>query len=149
MTVVPHFVISEVAPFVPKGIPAIPLAFSAADEQLKLVQTLERPSVIGVVSVSRVFLKIALTILSPVVGECHSIREFDFPIESTSALKAVDMVFADSIAAQHVKHKRLFPYQLIRSDSLEYLADAMQSYNSPDSSVFPSAWVRNQQAERG
>ena len=130
LPVVPHFAIAEVSPFLSKGIPAIPLAFSTADEQLKVVRMLEHPSVIGVISVSRTFLKTALTILSPVAGERHSLHGYDFPLESSGALKAADVVFADSIASQHVKHKKLFPYHLIRRNSLDYLVDAMKSYDS-------------------
>jgi hypothetical protein len=83
-----------------------------------------------VVSVSGTFLKTALTILSLVAGDRHSIRGFDFPLESKGVLNAADVVFADSIASQRVKHKKLFPHQLIRRNSLDYLVDAMESYSS-------------------
>jgi DNA-binding transcriptional regulator YhcF (GntR family) len=131
LTVAPQYAIGKVDSLLPKGIPAIPLAFSTADEQLDVVRMLQRPSVIAVVSVSKVFLKIALSLLSPAVSGRHTAVEFTFPIGSSTALKAADVVFADSITRQQLRHPKLFPYQLIQSNSLEYLVDAMKSYDSP------------------
>jgi hypothetical protein len=130
LTVAPQYAIGEVDSVLQKGMPAIPLAFSIADEQLDVVRILQHPSVIAVVSVSKVFLKTALTLLSPAVEQRHTVREFTFPLDSPTALKSADIVFADSIVRQQVKHPKLFPYRLIRRSSLEYLVDAMKSYTS-------------------
>src|SRR5260370_40041671 len=88
--------IGNVEALVPKGVPAIPLAFSGADEQLKLLQKLYQPSIIAVVSVSEVFLRTARSLLAPAIGQRHTLREFRFPLESPAVLSAADVVFADS-----------------------------------------------------
>jgi hypothetical protein len=55
-------------------------------------------------------------------------RDFCFPLEDPNALKAVDLVFADSIAHARVKHSKLLEYRLIAPSSLEYVRTAMKSY---------------------
>jgi hypothetical protein len=55
-------------------------------------------------------------------------QDFCFPLEDPKALRAVDVVFADSIAHARVKHSKLMEYRLITPSSLEYLRTAMKSY---------------------
>jgi hypothetical protein len=83
---------------------------------------------IAIVSVSVVFLKTARSLLAPALGEQHTLCEFRFPLDDPGALKAFDLVFADSIAFQQLKHTKLVPYRLIQASSLNYLASAMKSY---------------------
>lgn len=128
LTVAAQYAIGEVDLLVPKSRPAIPLAFSVADEQLGLLRKLQKPSLIAVVSVSEVFLKTARALLTPTVGQRHALCDFHFPLENPSALAAVDLVFADSIACPQVRHAKVVQYRLILSSSLEYLISAMKSY---------------------
>lgn len=131
LTVAAQYVIGNVDPLVPKDMPAIPLAFSAADEQLELMLKLRHPSIIAVVSVSEVFLRTARSLLAPALGQRHTLREFRFPLDSPAALGAADLVFADSIVCSRLKHSKAIPYRLIRPSSLEYLVSAMKSYELP------------------
>jgi DNA-binding transcriptional regulator YhcF (GntR family) len=130
LTVAAQYAIADVDPLVPKGVPAVPLAFSVADEQLEILRKLKQPSVVAVVSVSGVFLKTARSLLVPALGQRHTLREFSFPLEDPTALSAVDVVFADSIVRSRVKHSNVIQYQLIRPSSLEYLVTALKSYES-------------------
>jgi len=131
LTVAAQYVIRNVDPLVPKGVPAVPLAFCAADEQLELLRKLQQPSIIAVVSVSEVFLRTARSLLAPALGQRHTLREFSFPMDSSAALSAADVVFADSIVCPQLKHSKTILYRLIRPRSLEYLVSAMKSYQSP------------------
>ena len=131
LTVAARYAISDVDPLLPKTTPAIPLAFSEVDEQLGLLRKLEHPSIIAVVSTSKVFLKTARSVLAPALGERHTLCEFSFPSDNAAALRAADLVFADSIVCPQLKHSNVIRYQLIRLSSLEYLIAAMKSYASP------------------
>lgn len=122
------YAIETVDALVSKGVPAIPLTFSTADEQLSLIRKLLNPAMIAIVSVSVVFLKTARSLLAPAVGEQHTLCEFRFPLDDPGALTAFDLVIADSIAFQQLKHTKLVLYRLIQANSLNYLASAMKSY---------------------
>jgi DNA-binding transcriptional regulator YhcF (GntR family) len=128
LTVAGQYVISDVDRLVPKAVPAISLAFSAADEHLELLRRLDHPSIISVVSVSRVFLQTARSLLAPALGHYHVVRDFLFPPDDLKALRAADLVFADSIARPRLKHSKILEYRLICPSSLEYLRTAMKSY---------------------
>ena len=128
LVVAGQYAIGEVDRLVPKNLPAIPLAFSAADEHLEVLRKLDQPSVIAVVSVSAVFLQTARSLLAPALGRRHVMRDFCFPLDDPKAVRAADLVFVDSIARPRVKHSKLLEYRLIAPASLEYLRTAMKSY---------------------
>jgi hypothetical protein len=125
-----QYVIDRVDSIVPKSIPAIPLAFSGADEQLDMLRKVEQPSVVAVVSVSAAFLQTARGLLAPALGRRHVMRDFVFPLEDPKAVQAADLVFIDSLARPPVKHPKVFQYRLIAPSSLEYVCTAMKSYQS-------------------
>ena len=128
LVVAGQYAIVEVDRLVSKSVPAVALAFNAADEHLQLLRKLDQPSIVAVVSVSAAFLQTARSLLAPALGRRHVMRDLCFPLDDPKALKAVDMVFADSIAHAHVRHSKLLEYRLIESTSLEYLRTAMKSY---------------------
>jgi DNA-binding transcriptional regulator YhcF (GntR family) len=130
LTVAAHYSIGSIEPLVSKAMPAIPLAFSLADEHLRFLRKLRQPSVIAVVSVSEVFLKTARSLLLPALGQRHSLIEFLFPIKGSRALKAADVILADSIVHPQLTGSRSILYRLIRPASLEYLVNALKSYQS-------------------
>jgi GntR family transcriptional regulator len=130
LVVAGQYAIGEVDPLVPKNLPPIPLVFSAADEHLELLRKLDQPSVIAVVSVSAVFLQTARSLLAPALGRRHVMRCFCFPLDDPKALRAADVVFADSIARPRVKHPKVLEYRVIALSSLEYLRTAMLSYQT-------------------
>ncbi len=128
LVVAPHYSITYVDALLPKDRPAIGIAFSAADEQVKMVRKLHEPSVIAVASVSSVFLNTARGVLAPALERRHTLSEHLVPLEKPSALRAADLVFCDSIAFEQVKHPRSLAYRLIAPSSLEYVTTAMESY---------------------
>jgi DNA-binding transcriptional regulator YhcF (GntR family) len=130
MVVAGQYAMGEVDRLVPKSLPAIALAFRAADEHLELLRKLDQPSVIAVVSVSAVFLQTARSLLAPALGRRHVMRDFCFPLDDPKAVRAADLVFADSIARPRVKHSKVLEYRLIAPSSLEYLGTAMKSYQT-------------------
>lgn len=130
LTVAGHFAIAQVDPFVPKHFPAIPLAFSAADDHVGMLRKLVQPSVIAVVSVSAAFLKTACGVLVPALGRRHEVLDFEFPLRDARSVRGADLVFADSVAHPRIRHAKLFRYQIIAPASLEYVATAMKSYRS-------------------
>jgi len=130
LTVAAQYAIGDVDLIVPKSRPAIPLAFSVADEQLEIIRGLQKPSIIAIISVSEVFLKTAQSLLAPQVGQRHTLRQFHFPLDHPTGLKAADLVFADSIVRPQIKHPRVIQYRLIQPRSLDYLVNAMKSYEA-------------------
>jgi|SRR5215471_10936894 len=130
LTVAAQFSIGEVDALIPKSIPAIPLVFSTADEQLEMLRKLVQPSVIAVVSVSAVFLQTARALLAPALGRRHVMRDFTFPLTDARAVQAADLVFADSVARPKIKHPKIFQYKVIAPTSLEYVCNAMKSYQT-------------------
>ena len=98
-------VIQEVMPLVPKDRPAIPLTFSGAEEHLELIRKLREPSVIAVVSVSERFLITAKGLLSPVVGQRHTLQEYLMPLKGSTTLGAADVVFLISSPDVELKPK--------------------------------------------
>ncbi len=130
LTVTGQFAIGDVDSLVPKSIPAIPLTFSAADEHLELLRKLAQPSVIAIVSVSAALLQTARALLAPALGRRHVMRDFTFPLKDAKAVQAADLVFADSVARPKIKHPRIFQYKVIAPSSLEYVCNAMKSYQA-------------------
>lgn len=130
LVVAGHYAIDAVDRLVPKSIPAVHLSFSAADEHLDLLRSLDRPSVIGIISLSPIFLRTARSLLAPALGRRHVMRDFSFPVDDSRALRSADVVFADSVARSRIKHPRVLEYRLISSSSLEYLRTAMKSYQT-------------------
>jgi DNA-binding transcriptional regulator YhcF (GntR family) len=126
LAVAAHYAIPDVNPLLPKDRPAIPLAFAPADEHLELIRRRREPSVVAVVSVSEGFLQTARSLLAPAMGRRHALKEFLLPLPHPKVLAAVDVVFADTLAVEKIKHPGVIPYRLIAPASLAYLASAVK-----------------------
>jgi len=124
----PQYAVGDTEPLVPKNRPAVPIAFCPADEHVNLVRKLRDPSVIAVVSVSQLFLQAAQGYLAPAVGRRHTLSQYLLPLESPNVLRGADVVFCDSIAMRKVKHSNRVHYRLAARASLDYLSNAMESY---------------------
>ncbi len=127
LAVAAHYAIPNVDALLPHDRPAIPLAFSAADEHLESIRKRREPSVVAVVSVSEGFLQTARSLLPPAIGSRHVFQEFLLPLSDPKALKGANVVFADSLAVREVKHRSVITYRLIAPASLTYLASAVKS----------------------
>jgi DNA-binding transcriptional regulator YhcF (GntR family) len=118
---IPHF-----ASLLPKDRPPTPVTFCTADDHVKMIRKLRKPSLIAVVSISEVFLQTARGLLAPAVGRRHSMREYFIAGESPDALGAADIVFCDSIAhrqlSRHLEVGKAVPYRLVSPAFVEYVS---------------------------
>ena len=103
-----------------------PQRYSHADEHLKTIRALRGPSVIAVVSASRLFLDVARSVLAPAMGSRHQLREILLPDESPAAAKSADLVFCDSIAKKHIRRASAIHYRLLSPESVEDVAASMR-----------------------
>ncbi len=127
LAVAAHYALPDVNPLLHPARPALPLAFRAADEQVEMIRQRREPSMFAVVSVSEGFLQTASRILATAAGRRHVLQQFLLPLPDAKALRAVDVVFADSIAVREVKHPHVVPYRVIAPESLAYLASALRT----------------------
>jgi hypothetical protein len=128
LVVAPQYAIEDVKALVPKDRLTIPIVFSAADEHLERIRSLEQASVIAVVSASAGFLKTAQSLLAPAVGRRHSLCQFLLPLADPGDLRGADVVFCDTIALQQVASAKAVHYRVVAPASLEYLSSAMESF---------------------
>lgn len=125
-----QYALADVEPLVPKDRPAVPLTFAVADEHLDRIRRSREPLLVAVVSVSEVFLKTARSLLAPALGRRHVLQEVLLPLSDPKALRAADLVFADSIAQTQLGRLKVVHYSLVAPASLDYLASAMKSYQA-------------------
>ncbi len=105
----------------------ISLIFSAANEHIALIRKLKQPSVIGIASVSRTFLKTAQALLAPIIGDRHTLKEFLLPLPSSIHLRGIDVMFCDSVAMPTLRCRCKIHYRLIAIGCLEDLATLFES----------------------
>ena len=130
LAVTPHHALRHVQQLFPKQRPAVALRYSDADEHLRIIRALARPSVVAVVSSSGVFLDVARGILAPAMGSRHELREIHLPNEPAAAARGADVVFCDSIAIKRVRLSKAIHYSLLAKDSVKYVETALESYRS-------------------
>lgn len=130
LAVTPHHALRRLQPLFPKHRPAVSVHYSDADEHLRFIRALPRPSVIAVVSMSTLFLETARGILAPAMGSRHELREIHMPSEPAAAARGADVVFCDSIAIRRVRLPKAIHYSLLAKDSVRYVATALESYRS-------------------
>lgn len=107
-----------IASLLPLDRPSIALKFAGADEHLVLIRRLAEPSVIGVASVSKTFLRTARGLLAPVTGRRHALLEFLLPRETKRRIEGVDLLFCDSVALPMVRCRSKLHYRLLASRCL-------------------------------
>ncbi len=110
----------------PKDQAIFTLTFSTAKEIVETVRSLREPSIIAIVSVSQQVLKTARGLLAPAVGRRHTMREYFWPTDSPSNLRAADLVLCDSITRRHVKAAKVVHYRLVSPATMESLSDAIK-----------------------
>jgi len=128
LAVTTQHAIKEVDPLVPKERPVVPVAYSSADEQLKVIRGLKSASVIAVVSASRLFLDVAGAVLATAIGNRHELCPILLPDESAGKARAADVIFCDSIARKRIRISKAIHYRLLLPESIEYVRTAMNSY---------------------
>jgi len=90
--ITPNYFAARVRPAVPADRTVVPISYSPADAYIAAIRNLSQPSIIGVVSVSALFLETANGLLAPAIGRRHSFREFllQKPAASTHGLRLAD-----------------------------------------------------------
>jgi hypothetical protein len=101
----------QVVSLLPPGHPFLVLKPSEVDPHFDVVYKLKEPSVIGIVSISQEFLKSGRALLTPVVGDQHTIEEHLLDGQSVRNLSRFDLVFCDSIARKTVRARRVMHYR--------------------------------------
>jgi DNA-binding transcriptional regulator YhcF (GntR family) len=134
LAVTPHHAYRFVHGMFPKERPVVPLHYAPADEQMKAIHGLKKPSVIAVVSSSRVFLDVARSILAPALGSRHELREIYLQTDDPAAARAADLIFCDSIARKRVRSTKAIHYPLVSLESIQYVKTALESYQGPGNS---------------
>jgi DNA-binding transcriptional regulator YhcF (GntR family) len=130
LAVSPHHALRFVSPLFPKERPVVPVRYSPADEHLKVIAGLRLPSVVAVVSSSRIFLEVARGILAPALRSRHSLREVCLEDGDLGAIRAADLIFCDSIARKRIRSAKVIHYPLVSTESIAYVKTAMESYRA-------------------
>jgi DNA-binding transcriptional regulator YhcF (GntR family) len=130
MAVTAQHALRLVSPLFPKERPVVPVSYSPADEHLKVIRGLRNPSVIAVVSSSRLFLEVARSILAPAIGSRHALREVCLQDEEPDTVRGADVIFCDSIARTRIRFAKVLHYPLLSTESIAYVKTAMESYQS-------------------
>jgi DNA-binding transcriptional regulator YhcF (GntR family) len=128
LAVTPQHALRQVRPLFPKDRAVLSVRYALADEHLKLIRSLKRPSVIAVVSSSGLFLEVARSLLAPAMGKRHELREIHLENEQPTAARAADVIFCDTLAKRSVRSSKVIHYPLLSGDSIDYVASAMESY---------------------
>jgi DNA-binding transcriptional regulator YhcF (GntR family) len=126
LAVAPQHAVRRVSPLFPKERPVVAARYSHADEHLRSIRGLRGPSVIAVVSGSRLFLDVARSVLAPALGNRHELREILIPDESPATAKSADLVFCDSIAKKSIRLPKTIHYKLVMQESIDYIATSMR-----------------------
>lgn len=124
------YALPALALLLPHDRPPIPIKVASADEHIAVIRRLQEPSVVGVTSVSNVFVKIARSLLAPILGERHAFRDFTLPPNGRLDLDGIDIAFCDSLAISAVRCRRMFHYRLIATDCLSDIASILQPPSS-------------------
>jgi GntR family transcriptional regulator len=121
----PNHISEGVKRLIPAHRPAIPIAYSRAEEHLDTIRALQQPSIVAVASISKSLLKTARSLLAPAIGKKHVFREI--LVSGSGQMKAdgADLVFSDSVATTLVSCRRKVHYQLIPDSCLGDLAAAL------------------------
>jgi GntR family transcriptional regulator len=118
----PEHIVPLIEPLLAPKLPCISLKFAGAEEHLAQIRGLIEPSVVGVVSISKTFLKTARSLLAPLVGRRHSMNVLLLSSDHRRNLDGVDVAFCDSVATSLIRCRRKVQYRLISEQCLEDIA---------------------------
>jgi DNA-binding transcriptional regulator YhcF (GntR family) len=130
LVVTPLHALGDVGPLCPADRPAAPLRYSHADAELRAIRALKKPSVIAVVSASRLFLGVARGVMASAIGNRHELCEIHIGDDSASTARGADLVFCDSLAKKRLRLPGAIHYRLLLSKSIEDVEVTMKSYRS-------------------
>jgi len=120
--VAPEYASHRLKGYVPEHQRGVMLRFAGADEHVELIRSLADPSMIAMASISPTLLKAARSLLAPVLGQRHTLREFLLSPKEPADLRGMDIALCDSLALPLVRCKRKIHYRLVASSCLDDLA---------------------------
>ena len=107
----------------------VPIRYSSAAAVIQEVRRLQRPSLIGIASISEYFLGMARGVLAPAAGKQHSMRTYLMKGSRPSLPGVADIVVCDAVTYPVVRtrHKsgRVFEYRLISPACLEQISSLL------------------------
>lgn len=121
----PNHAIDNLKELVPQNRPCVPITYSTADEHITFIRSLQKPSIIGVASISEALLKTAQGLFAPVIARRHSFRTFLLDGKAHLDLRGLDVVFCDSITISSVSCRQTIRYDLLAQECLDYLASTL------------------------
>jgi DNA-binding transcriptional regulator YhcF (GntR family) len=113
------------SPLVPEGTPCYSVTICYPTENIERIRQLRKPSVIAVVSVSKLFLERAAGVISPLLGRSHSLSKYFMPTSGRLALDGADLVFCDSVAMTRIKGPEIHRYRVVSPESIEHIKRAI------------------------
>jgi DNA-binding transcriptional regulator YhcF (GntR family) len=113
------------SPLVPEGMPCYSVTICDPTENIERIRQLRKPSVIAVVSVSKLFLERAAGVISPLLGTSHSLSEYLMSTGGRLALDGADLVFCDSVAMRRIKAREIHRYRVVSPESIEHIKCAI------------------------
>ncbi len=127
LVVGPPGAVAQVGPALSKDHPRVAVKFPNVDRYFEMIRQFNKPSVMGVVSVSELLLQTAEGILSPAIGRRHTLQTYFLPAEGDLNLAAVDLVMCDSIARRRVQARNMAEYRVVSPEALNAVSEAMSS----------------------
>jgi len=100
----------RIASLLRRGHPMLALEPSGIEEHLKRIRDLNTASVIGIVSISPLFLEMAKSLLAPFVGSVHAIEDYLIEESRTINLSGLDVVFCDCASRQRIRASHVIPH---------------------------------------
>lgn len=114
-----------VKPHLPKGCPLFSVSIGDPHEAIQIIQGLREPSVIALVSISRLFLQRATGLLAPALGDLHTLHTRLLTDDRQVSLPSADLVLSDSVSFRRVKARNVYPYRLISPESIQEIRDTI------------------------
>lgn len=126
LVVSPPGILPLISAVLPKDGQAITVLYSSADAHFKLVRNLKRPSVVGIVSISKTFLEIACGLLGPMIGTRHTLIDCLLNDRKATRVPTADLLFCDAITFPRLRDrkrtKNMIAYNLISPECLQQIA---------------------------
>ena len=109
----------------PKVRSAIPLEFSSADGFLPKVLDLKRPSIVGIASVSNIFIKTARSVLQPLLDDRHELIDLRPDKDGRVPFSGVDIAFCDAVVRKRSTSSTATLYPLVSQSFVRAFAREM------------------------
>ena len=134
--------VSKIQPALSPQWPAIAITYSPADEVLKIIQQMQKPSLIALVSVSGYFLEMAQRLLAPAIGRRHSVGAHLMTSDHRIRAGAADLVVCDVVAYSVMRRRykagiATIVYKTLAPSCIDAISAVMPSHLRKQRSLLP------------